>query len=609
MTSISEPQSKSVPDARAGAGAEVLQALFADGERWGWEWRDTEKLRVRFPVPVPAEPVIAPPDEAAAAAAAYSSWRSKLILIVPGAFFGALLVFVPLDLLVGPGTAQGIWNGLAVMAAMGWVIRRTVTLRRRTRELRPGTGPFLARQEALMRQHQQARAAWEAEAGAYAEREDARVKALPVYGAIRPEGKPLRIDIFGGTFEGWQAITTTLGASLLGCGERLAVLDLSETGVASLLFSAAAERGLPTRVSVLPSEVARLDILGGLSPQAVKALLLETFHASAGSDPKDRALDDNILASITEVLAPPDTESAPRLSMQRYYSALRVLLREDEQVAAGASVLSIEEADALQDLFGDEYREVIRRRLVDLASQLRPLRSIGSDPDQRSSGDSQVACEGIAIGEEGDTFLTDLLVNLLVQRMIRQLQVDRQGRPMALFVIGADRLKTEHLDKLSDVSEARGARIVYLYRRLRGEAVEVIGAGGAVVGIMRTGTPAEAEHAANLIGREYRFKLAQETTTIGTNWTRSEGGAETRMGMPSASVNWGEGRGGSDSFAKAKNRVHEYVIEPEVLKSLSPTAFFLLRPARGAAHVPVAGDCDPRIAGLPLTSALPFDAR
>ena len=71
--------------------------------------------------------------------------------------------------------------------------------------------------------------------------------------------------------------------------------------------------------------------------------------------------------------------------------------------------------------------------------------------------------------------------------------------------------------------------------------------------------------------------------------------------------NWGEGSGGSDSFAKAKNRVHEYVVEPEILKSIPATAFFLLRPGSGAAHAPVAGDCDPGIAGLPLTSPLPFE--
>jgi hypothetical protein len=589
----------------------LLRVLFGSGERWGWEWRDVEKLSVPFAKPSPEEPewVQEPTPKSSGPAVTYRRWKRWLWLLIPGVFVGAFipqLVFFGANPTGATKTVAGFMDVGLWIAGYTWLFLRTRALRRAGREDQrqsPGFDAFRERRRQMVAEHDAAIGAWNREAEQYSEHERRRVDELPAWGAVRPTTPSRRIDIYGGTIEGWQAFTTTLGSSLLGSGQSLSVLDLSEADAAALLFRASRDAGVPTMVNVLPQAAEHLDLFAGLNYTAVKDLLVEALHSDQPqADRGDMSIDDRILNSICEVLA-------PTLTIERINSALAVLLRQEPGSAGKPEVLTEAEWSSISELFNDEFRSVIVANLVRLEAQLSPLRDLGRHARATPSVDG-VRCEGVAIARTGGALFNQLLVDVLIQRTIHQLRGTAGNSPQVVMIIAADLLKARHIEKLDELASMQGIRVVYLFRHLRGDVLDVVGGGGAIAGVMRPGSPQEAEQAAALIGRTYEFVLTQRSRSLGSTWTSNWGESESYGGMPTKSINWGGSKARSQEEGTTEGRVHEYKVEPEELRLLPPTVLFLVEstPAGHRRGLRIA-DCNPSLATYPRVSSLPFSGQ
>jgi hypothetical protein len=611
-----KPQAPASASEPPPAGDVTIERLFAPGERWGWQWRDINDLYVPFQTPPPTAP-IPPPHEPLAAdrrdpRRALRRWRGTRWL------WALVVFFLPFVILAAIGVSKATGGWLILVAAcwaLGAVLmvaRRRELEREASRLVVPGTSGWDEEWAKLSAAHELAQRAWKEQARLHHEQEQARLVELPVWGAVRPLARHRRIDIYGGVPSGWKAIVTTLGASLLGSGERLLVLDLSEEDTSSILARGAEEAGLATRAHVLPKHLERLDVFDGMDATAVKDIIVEALHADGdGRDRPARSIDDRILGEVCETIS-------ARITFERVLAGLRVLLRDEPPPdPAGGSVLSAEEWRRLAGAFNDEYRSVIREPLVALESQLSPLRVVGrlaGGAPGRPEG--ELVCDIVAVSREGGTLLNELLVDLLVQATIRRLRLAGDGRARVVFVIGADLLRQRHLERLDQLAASLDTRIVYLFRHLRDDALRV--AGEAVAAVMRVGNPEEAEKAAGLIGRDERFKLTQRTATVGSTDTSNWGESWT-VGQSGAWMNWsrnesvGRNVGGAVSKtttnAESVTLVDDYVLKPEVLRTLPATALVLVEFASGGRvkRCRVA-DCNPVLGTLPRVSLDPFGA-
>jgi hypothetical protein len=594
---------------RNGAHA-VMEPLFSPGERWGWEWRDVNALYSPFAVPPPRAPV--PPPHLSPARnrrdpqRRWRRWRTSRWL------WAVFVLF--LSLLVGGGVGGGK-STEGLVAILGWCIgaaalfARGRSLEHAARET-PVPDEWDKEWARMSAAHEAARRAWEEQGRRHHEQEQQRLQALPVWGAVRPHTHHRRIDICGGVPSGWKAIIATLGSSLLGCGERVFVLDLSEEDSASVLFLGAKEARLPTRTQVLPRDLETLDILSGLDAAGIKDVIVEALHADAElADRQARSLDDRILTEVCETLA-------PRLTFERILAGLRVLLRAEPPPDGARASLTADEWSHLADVFTEDYLTVIAEPLVALESQLSPLRALGRRAAEQSDSVERPVCEGVAIGKEGGALLNELLVDMLVQVTTQRLRAGHPGEAHVVFVVAADRLRRRHLELLDRLAATQDTRLVYLFRHLRDDVLQVAGGTEAVVGVMCIRNPQEAEKAAELIGRGQRFKLTQLAKTVGSTDTTSWG-ESTTVGESGAWMNWsqnfalGEHRDVAEATmqqeAEMTTLVNDYVLEPEVLKTLPTTALVIAefytsdRPRRCRVL-----DCSPYLGTLPRVSLDPF---
>ncbi len=544
----------------------VRDRLFTPGERLGWEWRDVEDYYSPFTRHEPAERIHVNDKNA----------------LRPNIWKSAVKANWEFNLRAGTG-------GLAAPAMNRY--RRSKTARQNeaaAAEWHEEWRDFIARHDAALTAWRRERDDWEA-------RERQRVDQLAEWGALQPTQQSRRLDIYGGTPTGWQALTTTLGTSMLASGQDLYVLDLSQADVSAKLFADSANTGVRTHVDILPDAAEAFDVFEGLDNDAIKDLLVEALHASSGdATGKDLAIYDKILRGICDVLK-------AHLTFEHIHSGLRVLLRES---TPSENILTEAEWSGVAELFGEESRQVVRAHLVQLESQLDRLRDLGRSPTRRTNT-NEARCTGVAIGSKGSGLLNEVLVNVLVQRMIYGL---REGsvKVDVLFVVGADLLTRQHLEKLDSLATMRKTRVVYLFRQLRGDVLEVMGGGAAIAAVMRLGTPREAEQAVDFIGRDHQFVVAQTNRSKSTTWITNWGESKTYGGMPSASASRGAGKQVGSTQGEVVERKHEPFVQPEVLNGLPETVLMLVElSGTGRTSIRIA-NCNPKLLGGPRTSLTPF---
>jgi hypothetical protein len=235
-------------------------------------------------------------------------------------------------------------------------------------------------------------------------------------------------------------------------------------------------------------------------------------------------------------------------------------------------------------------------------------------------------------------------------------------------VLGADRLRGDVLDRLTDACEISGTGLVLAFRSLPQPVRERLGRGHAAAAFMRLGNGDEARVASELIGTEHRFVLSQLTETAGTAVTdtwgdsytstvgtadsvsdsvslsyshgRSRGRGRSRHGSftpfadstgsasrddsvsralsdsrsltegISAGTSWGistsRATGDNHSLARTVQRSREFLVEAHQLQQLPPSAVIMSYPGPAGRCV-VLADANPAILALPGVSLLGLD--
>ena len=479
------------------------------------------------------------------------------------------------------------------------------------------------------------------------------------YGVTVPGGIH-RVDVAGGTLSGWSAMLTTTAAHRLAAGGEVTVLDLTEGSVALDLVAFARTSGVEPLVWVLPEDLPRLGLGTGLDARGLADVLSQVASATEDQgSTRDLSFDNAILERVIDALGGTATVAGVA-------AALRTLAQVGdprEDVAAG--LISAAQVERLATMFGRGAadRVVVERAWV-LESQLRKLAAVGTDPVPLPSSPLRVAAVGRRAGSaEGKVLATYLAVALT-----HTLRGARPGRPWqhTLVVLGADRLRGDTLDRLSDACESTGTGLVLAYRSVPPHVKQRLGRGNAAVGFMRLGNAEDAKAAAEQLGTEHRFVLSQLTETIGlsvtdttassytstagstsslsASWSVSEGTTQStgrgRTGqgvlpLPagvshnaqtsdsrstgesesvsagiSTSTAWGmttsKATGDSESLARALHRSREFLIEQHELQQLPASAMIVTYASPGGRQV-VLADANPGIGGLGAATLLTLE--
>jgi hypothetical protein len=230
------------------------------------------------------------------------------------------------------------------------------------------------------------------------------------------------------------------------------------------------------------------------------------------------------------------------------------------------------------------------------------------------------------------------------------------------MVLGAERLRDDVLDRLTDACETTRTGLVLAYRSMPPPVRQRIGRGNAAVAFMRLGNAEEAKAASEQIGTEHRFVVSQLTDTVGTSVTDTLGrsythtvgdsvsaaasasdnvstsdgtgysrgpgagvvpfgGGRSRSAQAgtsrgtsesvsltagiSTSTAWGESTsratGDSESLARSLQRSRELLVEPSELQRLPVTAMIVSYAAPGGRRVLLA-DANPAIGALRVST-------
>jgi hypothetical protein len=340
------------------------------------------------------------------------------------------------------------------------------------------------------------------------------------YAVCAPSGVH-RVDVAGGTLSGWSAMLATAGAHRLAAGAEVTVLDLTEGSVALDLIGFAQNSGIDPLVWVLPQDLPRLDLGTGLGPAALADVLsLVVSVSDEARSTRDLSLDHAILERVIDVLG-----AEP--SVAGVAAALRALAQVgDPRDDVAAGLITDDQVDRLTAMFGRGATDhVVIERAWLLESQLRKLACVGTArvPLPRSAL-RVVAVSQRAAAVEGKVFGTYLAVALT-----HALRGTPPGRPWqhTLFVLGADRLRGDTLDRLSDVCESTGTGLVLAFSAISPQVKQRLGRGNAAVAFMRLGNAEDAKAASEQLGTEHRFVLSQLTETIGLSVTDTTGSSYT----------------------------------------------------------------------------------
>jgi hypothetical protein len=484
------------------------------------------------------------------------------------------------------------------------------------------------------------------------------------YAVPLPDGID-RVDVAGGTLSGWSALLTLVAADRLAMGGEVTVIDLSGGAVAADLAELAdAAGGIDPAVWLLPGDLPRLDLASSLSnAELADVLALSVSVVEERSSPRELALDTAILDRVIGALDPGTGGAVP---VGRVAAALRTLaqvgdVRDD--VAAG--LLTEREAASVAALYGQGATDrVVLERALGIEAQLRKLAVAGREPAGRPRGRLRVVAIDPRTGPLSARLLGSFVVTTLTHLAGR---MPAGSGPTSwrhtLMVLGAERLRDDVLDRLTDACETTRTGLVLAYRSMPPPVRSRIGRGNAAVAFMRLGNAEEAKAASEQIGSEHRFVVSQLTDTVGTSVTDTLGGSYTHtVGdsvsaavsasdnvstsdgtgysrapgagvMPlggggrsrsaqagtsqgtsesvslttgiSTSTAWGvstsQATGDSESLARSLQRSRELLVEPSELQRLPVTAMIVSYAAPGGRRVLLA-DANPAIGTLRVST-------
>ena len=461
-----------------------------------------------------------------------------------------------------------------------------------------------------------------------------------------------RVDLVGGTMAGWSALLTSVGVPRLAGGDAITVLDLSEGAVARDLVALGGRLRAGPLVWVLPGDLPRFDLGVGMPAAAMADILTACVSADrAAAGGHDPAPDHALLARLLEVLG--DGARVCQVT-----AALRALAQVgDPREDVRGERLTPAQLERITGLFGRGAADrVVIERAWALEARLRVLDRLGSDPAPVPRSRLRVVAADPGAGAFGNGVLA-AYVTVALTHLLRQA---RPGRPWrhTVCVAGADQLPGELIDRLAGACEATRTGLVVSYRSIPPHVAQRLGRGNAALAVMRLGNAADAKAASEQIGAQHRFVLSQLTDTVGASVSdttgdsytstvgtaqsaslsrshseshgHSRGRGRTRPGgaplaprSGSDSTESSESRGTSDtgsltdgiststswgvttsraiglnsSLGRTVQRSREFLVEPEELQRLPPSAVIVSYASGPRRHV-VLADANPAIATL-----------
>jgi hypothetical protein len=469
------------------------------------------------------------------------------------------------------------------------------------------------------REYRRAWQAWQKRAATHLQAELARLGPMPEWSAAEPPTR--RTDVFGGSLPGWQGLLTVHGASLL-AAQPLLVVDLSGQLASDQLTAAAQAARVPGAWYALPADLGRCGLLAQLSPAAFAEALVEAIHAGAPGGAHgmraDRAVDVRILEQLTAAL---DGHVSPA----RLAAAVAAAL--GQPVPSG--VLGPREQALISGaVFPSGYLQQIVPNLIRLDAFLSDLARYTGYAPVLSPPPPPAWYTCVTLDPGARSARGEMLAALAVQWLTVRVSASPAAAP-AVIIAGADEITRPHLERLAGACERRGVPLTFLFRHLREDSLAMLGGGTGA--FMRLGNHAEAEQAANYLGRQHQFVLSQRTATWGGNqsttrsdtygygdsnsssvsWQELSLGRGTRTGGRSTSRNWSTGTSQADgtswSEAESVQRVYEYAVEPTVLQNLPDHALLLAGPGSARREL-LAVECDPAISTLADHSTQPAQA-
>ncbi len=317
--------------------------------------------------------------------------------------------------------------------------------------------------------------------------------------------------------------------------------------------------------------------------------------------------------------------------------------------------------DRITALFGRGAADrVVIERAWALEARLRVLDRLGSDPAPMPPSRLRV----VAVDPGGGAFGNGVLAAYVTVTLTHLLRQARPGRPWrhTVCVAGAQALPGEVIDRLAGACEATRTGLVVAYRSIPPHVAQGLGRGNAALAVMRLGNAADAKAASEQIGSEHRFVLSQLTDTVGASVTDTAGDSYTstvgtaqsasvsrsrsqtsghsrgrsraspdaaplapRSGSDSTeasesagtsdtgsltdgintSTSWGvttsRAIGLNESLGRTVQRSREFLVEPEELQRLPPSAVIVSYASGLRRHV-VLADANPAIATLPTAT-------
>lgn len=588
-----------------------LEGLLVGGPRLGWTYQDPTVAMVPFGE---QRPVAGPP----AAAEPLKPFPLKRILVAVGIGLGVTTLAGCCGLVAqGPngigdlGTQIVLFAVALTVGTVGLVVFLVWKHNEANARLREAASM-------PQRQYEAALAGWQQRATAHAQTEAARVAAMDLWQSTGPQPGVTRLDIVGGTADGWRDLILVAGSGYLAAHGPSVVIDLTGDRLASDLYEMCHATGVPCDWQTPPGDS---DLLAGLGANQLVDVLVESVHGDGDRELRDRrATDTRILTAVVAALGPDQ-------SLGRIGDALRVLLK----IPGPTPHLSASERTRIADeLFPADYLSASLAILQRLEAHLHPLQHLTSRPPRPPA-----TLTIMAASNDGTSARSELIDDLILAWVTRRI-ADAPETCRTLMLAAADTLPARQIERLADICHRQTVTLIVLWRHLRATAATALGSGA--VAFMRMRNVDEATRAADFIGRTHKFVLSGLTRTVGgsTSRTGSTGTSDaisrgasssfTRGGRIAELINraqsWTRAQGtttgtthtvsNQTSFTSGENwgeasstqRVYEYAIEPSVLQGLPEHAVLLVEHGQ---HGPVVNalDCNPAIVCLPRVNMSP----
>jgi hypothetical protein len=444
--------------------------------------------------------------------------------------------------------------------------------------------------------------AWQGRVAQFEEAERRRFESADLWFPVPLPASARMVGVFGGSAISWEAALSTLGASLLGRGDRIMIGDLSRRPTTDVLCDLCRHAGRPLMKATLPGSQGAAELFAGLSWGDLSTVLAEVQHSAqqdADVSRRERQEDRAVIREVAGCLDP-----AGPVSIARLREALRIVQGAD--VGSG-SVVGPDEYDNLTRLYNEVQRQHggVLERVIRVERALRDFEVLDggqgpgarqTEPQPPRAGESSLSI--FEVDKRSDDLDSDRLVDFLFQLLLRHV---RKGSAQAevLIVLGADRIRRAALESLMTSAEFERIGMLLFFEHLRNDAIELIGSGGAAAAFFALGNHREAKEASDFVGANFKWVESQHTKSEGeslsSQWSEQTGQSFGPGGGRSEGRSYSETYGKNTSYSVGEQRVREAVIDPEVIMGLPLTGMICVEVLPGGRRVAANVDCNPQV--------------